>query len=228
MSIPKAFLFAAGAALLLATSASAAPLKIEAGHNFLKTSPGSYTTLSIPAGFFGQKNGVQSDAIVERRVALEGRPIGSLGLSPASNIQVGAGNCHSEGGHHHCHENSDNLESIDTISRVNSVTLNSIGSTGTVSLQFVALSLQTPRNAPLRVTFGGQNPTDYNLILTLDPNKTQTVGSIVLKRTSTNGGNMAVNLPVDFRVSFTGGSQTVGPVSLNAVLTSNDNTFTVQ
>ena len=228
MSIPKAFLVAVGAALLLGASADAAPLKVQAGYNFLKTSPGSYTTLSIPAGFFGQKNGVPSDAIIDRRVSLEGRPIGALGLSPASNIAVSAGDCHSGGGHYHCHEDSANLESVDTISRVGTVTLSEVGSTATVSLQFVALSLQTPRSAPLRVTYGGQNPTDYNLILTLDPNKTQTVGSIVLKRTSTNGGSMGVTLPVDFRVSFIGGSQTIGPVSLNAVLRSTDNTFTVQ
>jgi hypothetical protein len=40
---------------------------------------------------------------------------------------------------------------------------------------------------------------------------------------------MAVKLPVNFRVAFTGGSSgaKVGPVAVSALLESNDNTFKV-
>jgi hypothetical protein len=220
------------AGLVCVGAAQAETMVIQAGYNFLTTAPGSRVPITLPAGFFGTKNGVESDPIYERLVPLVGRPIGSLGLSPRSNLQVGAGQCHGEGGNGewHCHEDSAQLQTIDTITRVSGATLESVGSTARLALQFVALSLQTPDSKPVEVTYGGENPEYYRMVLKLDPGQTQDVGSIDVTRTSGNGGSMVVVLPVKFQATFSGsGSQSpLGPVPLQAVLESNDNTFTLR
>lgn len=202
-------------------------LEVDAGYNFLATTPGSFTTVTIPEGFFGEKNGTPSDAIVDRRVELEGRPIGKMGLSPSSGLVVAAGNCHSGGGHHHCHKATPLSADIDTITKVSAATLNRIGDRADVTLQIVALSLQTPESAPLKVTYGEEEPSYLRAVLTLDGSE-QPVGSITLTRTRVDGGIMEVDLPVDFNVIFTGGpSERFGPVSLETVLASDDNGFTI-
>lgn len=217
------------AALLSGAASEARELKIEAGYNFLATTPGSYTTVSIPAGFFGEKNGVPSDPLVNVRVALEGRPIGTLGLSPASTVEVEAGNCHSRGGHHHCHEVAPEGTNVDTITRVSGGALRTIGDSAEVSLQFVALSLQTPASAPIEVTYGKEAKAQFRAVLTLDESVEQPVGSIKLHRQTADGGIMEVELPVRFKVLFTGGpAERFGPVALSTVLESDDNRFTVK
>lgn len=225
-------LFALGIMLLFGGGAHAqTAITIQPGYNFLATAPGSYTTIDIPQGFFGTKGGVPSDAIVQRRVALVGRPMGTLGLSPRSNIVVSAGDCHSKGGHYHCHEDSTDGSLVDTITRVSGTQLNE-GGTATVSLQFVALALETPASAPLKVTYGGSNPSSFKMLLSLDPSQQQPVGSITLTRTAPRGGRMAVNLPVKFRAAFSAvgetSNRTLGPISLSTNLESTDNTFTLR
>lgn len=219
---------ALAAVLLSVGLAQSAELKIDAGYNFLATTPDSYTTVSIPAGFFGEKNGVPSDPLVNVRVELVGRPTGKLGLSPASGLKVEAGNCHSRGGHHHCHEVAPTGEQVDTITRVSSARLDKIGDTAEVTLQIVMLSLETPESAPLEVTYGNQEPSSFRAILTLDEKVEQPVGSIRLHRKSEKGGIMEVELPVKFKVLFTGGrDERFGPVSLSTVLASDDNGFEI-
>ena len=222
----KVALIAMAVALAMAGLAQAEELKVEAGYNFLTTSPGSYTTISLPAGFFGKKNGIPSDAITDRRIALEGRPIGSLGLGPRSNLVVGAGDCHSRGGHYHCHEDAVEFANVDTISRISGTTIGKDG-VGRVTLQMVALSLQTPEGAPLKVTFGDQEPSYFRAVLTHDNSVEQTIGSVTLNRYSKRGGIMEVELPVAFKIMFTSRSGRFGPVALRTALLSDDNGFTV-
>ncbi len=223
----KFILIALVAALATVGLAHAEEMKVEPGYNFLATSPGSYTTITLPAGFFGEKNGIPSDAIVDRRIDLEGRPFGSLGLEPQSNLVVKAGDCHSKGGHHHCHEATPEHERIDTITKVGGTSVSSVGGTGTTTLQMVALSLQTPQGSPLTVTYGDQKPSTFRVVLTHDSSVDQEVGSVTLKRKQDNGGIMEVELPVAFKALFTSRGQRFGPVALNTTLLSDDNGFTV-
>ncbi len=219
------------AVLLLSTVAQAGPLHVRPGYNFLATPTGtSYTTVSLPAGFFGQKNGVPSDPIVDRIVRLEGRPTGSLGLEGRSSVRIAAGNCHSRGGHHHCHENATSLTGVDTITLIGGTSLGSIGDRNRVTLQIVSLSLQTPGPEPLVVTYKDEPPSLFHLILNLDPTVTQDVGHIWFNRTEEDGGIMEVALPVAFKVvAFdSDGRKRFGPVSMSTVLESKDNGFTVR
>jgi len=225
----KTAAFALAALLLSAGLAQAGTLVVDEGYNFLKTTPRSYTTVSIPQGFFGDKNGVPSDPIVNRVVELEGRPIGSLGLSPRSGVIVAAGNCHSKGGHEHCHAPSPLNADIDTITTIGGASIAKVGDTAEVTLQIVALSLQTPEKAPVEVTYGGKDPSYFRALVALDPSQSQPIGSIRLHRTKDDGGIMEVEMPVKFQVLFTGGrAERFGPVSLSTVLESDDNGFTVE
>ena len=223
----KVTLIALAVVLAMVGLAQAEEMTIEAGYNFLATSPGSYTTISLPAGFFGEKNGTPSDAIGERQIQLEGRPIGTLGLGKSSNLFVGAGDCHSKGGHHHCHEASLELRNVDTISKISGTTIRGGRGVSTVTLQMVALSLQTPKGAPLKVTYGDEKPSSFRAVLTLDNSVEQEVGSMTLSRTRAKGGTMEVVLPVAFKVLFTSRSGSFGPVALSTALLSDDNDFTL-
>lgn len=203
------------------------PLVIEGGHNFLATTSGSFTTVSLPEGFFGEKNGVPSDPIVDQVVTLVGRPTGSQGLSPQTNILVTAGSCHSGGGHHHCHKNALD-EEVDTITRIGSATLENIGDNATVALEIVALSLQTSDDEPLKIAYGEEEPSYFQASLTLGASVSQEEGSITFNRTKEDGGTTRVTMPVNFEVVFTSEtSEQVGPVALSATLESSDNDFAV-
>jgi len=218
------------ATLIFAGLAQAKPLQVKEGYNFLATSPGSYTTISLPGGFFGEKDGVESDPIVELRIQIEGRPIGRKNLSGVTDISIEAGSCHSRGGHHHCHENAVFAKSVDTITRSGAVTLDKINDRASATLEVIAVSMRTPAGSPLEVTYGGKSPSYFDVILNNAPDVKQDLGTVWFNRTRKSGGVLEVEMPVNFEVSFTDsyGTLRFGPVNYSTVLASKDNRFVIK
>lgn len=85
--------------------------------------------------------------------------------------------------------------------------------TQTVPIQIVQLSLVSVQ--PIVVTYnGGQNPQQWMVQMSVNPNSTQQTGAMTLTRTSAQGGTFTSELPVKSMMVFTNlsGPGTVGPI----------------
>jgi hypothetical protein len=119
------------------------------------------------------------------------------------------------------------LNMVDTIvQRHSSAVLPGIGDTMTIPIEIVSLSLVSVQ--PIMVTFNnGSSQSFFDVFVTLDPNCTQTQGTMTLTRTSPNGGTFDSSLPVCVQLTFLNPTQTVVLGGVHDTLVSTDSTFTV-
>lgn len=204
--------------MLLESTAAASTLTIPAGTDLLQTIPGSppasgtFADGTLPAGFFGPG----SDPFIGR-IFLEGQPTGPLGHTSTPFVPVfnnpevallaqhGVLDARSGGG----------LPSTDTIVQRNAnAILPSIGSTDTVPIEILSLSLVSTQ--PITVTYqGGTLHSFFDVFVDLDPQSIQPLGSMNLTRTTNGGGTFSSLLPVISRITFTNTSPT-GPPALGS------------
>jgi len=161
---------------LLSTPLAAFSQDVVAGfdayeHNGIKQ--WDFSLVPIPADFFGPG----SDPFTGT-VNLQGTPLGSTTDCPS-----GLGNA-------------------DTIiRRLQDALLPSIGSSDTVPIELVELSLVSSQ--PITVTYnGGQSPETWNVQLTLSQSATST-GTITIEKTLTDGGIFGMSIDLEPRFVFT-------------------------
>jgi len=223
---------ALGAVILATMCAGAAradsvsPLLIPPGLQLWKTLPGSFLIVSLPAGSLGTQNGNLSDAlsdVIINSVGLGGSsggtqsplqfdtPMESLGLN-FSKIQY--------------EYKVQKQQPADTTLKHAPAKLFSIGSTDTVPIEIVSMSLMS--SSPVTITYGGgASSSFFDVFVELDPASIQQPGSLTLQRTGTNSGAYQFALPIIFRLTFTNtspsGPQANGPLVFTETFVSNGN-----
>lgn len=192
--------------LTLAVPVHAVPLAN--GLDGFRTTPGSSFTLpaALPAGFFGSKNGTDSELIAAGTViAVEGNI--ALPFATAKKFLVGPG-CHTGSTNHHCYE-MPVIELFDTVvRRTTDAELTPGGGPVAIGVMLEYLSLRS--SSPLEVHYGSEPSSFFDIFVELDG--PQTAGSISIHDfQSDNTGLMDTVLPVTYSVTFAevgGGLQT--------------------
>lgn len=192
--------------LALAVPARAVPLAN--GLDGFRTTPGSSFTLpvALPAGFFGDKNGTDSEEVTAGTVILvEGNVL--LPFPTAKKFLVGPG-CHTGSTNHHCYE-MPVVELFDTVVR-RTTDAELVPGGGPVAIGVMLEYLSLKSSSPLEVHFGAEPSSFFDVFVSLDG--PQTAGSISIHDfLPDNTGLMDTVLPVTYRVTFVevgGGFQT--------------------
>ena len=184
----------------------AAPLEIQPGFDFFLSEPGTFFTVpALPAGFFGQKNGTQSDPTAQQVINGVGNPPISGIIAPPTTF-VPDPTCHVGPGQAHADcvrvPVTISLNSVSTVVQRGETTLTNIGDSGTVDLKIVELHLENVPEDPFVATYGSQPSSFFDVFANLNPAVPQQNGSLFLTRTGDTFGTMVTNLPVDFRLTF--------------------------
>lgn len=204
-----------GLAVFAGISSVAQAVVILPGYDLFVTQPGSLpdndtwadTPAPLPPGFFGSHLGMPSDPIPSgTRLFLGGLATGPEGNAPTPNFQIcepggqfdeeallakhGVGDHRQNGG----------LSAVDTIvERLAPANLPAVGSSDTIPIQLVSLSLQSV--APITVTYGGgASMQTFDVFVTEDA--VQSVGTMTLTRDSLVGGYFDALLPVSAILHF--------------------------
>ena len=150
--------------LTLAVPAHAVPLAN--GLDGFRTTPGSSFTLpaALPAGFFGSKNGTDSELIAAGTViAVEGNI--ALPFATAKKFLVGPG-CHTGSTNHHCYE-MPVIELFDTVvRRTTDAELTPGGGPVAIGVMLEYLSLKS--SIPLEVHYGAEPSSFFDIFVELD------------------------------------------------------------
>ena len=192
--------------VLLVGRGEAGPLVIQPGEDGFVTQPGSIAPLpSLPAGFFGNINGTDSDATAAVDITVVSGP-DLVALVEVTTFLTGEG-CHGHAGQlnsGHCYEQR--LETLvpiyDTVIQRSGGTIANEGDSLNASIEFVHLSLMSA--SPLEVTYGAEGSLLYDILVELDEEGgAQTLGTLALNRTTSFAGTMDTSLPVRYKVTFT-------------------------
>ena len=202
------------------------PLLIRAGDDLFESPAGqSFVTVPvttpIPSGFFGMKSGTPSDP-VSGTISLQGLPLTNTTPTGSQEFQP-----HGQFGElallarHGVLATSQGTGRPDTlVRRLSDATLGDIGGTtapsATIPIEIVALSLVSVQ--PIQVTYGGGNPSFFDVFVDLPPS-TQSTGAMTISRTGAFSGTLMSTLPVNSRVTFvnragpSGTDQPQGPLN---------------
>lgn len=188
-------------------------LVVPAGFDLFETVPGSAPDLgtwfdapSLPLGFFGMKSGIPSDPTPPGRVFFMGLPTGPLGNPPSAFTPDPFPEDDPLAAAQHFVRPPVHPAQTDTIvQRLGTATLPNIGDSDTVPIEIISLSLVSVN--PIMVSYGGFNPSFFDVFVDLAPIP-QNVGSMVLRKTHPNGGTFDSLLPVNVRLRFIGTSPT--------------------
>ena len=177
------------------------PIQITSGLNLRRAIPGAspnlgtYIDIDLPQGFFGQKNGVPSDALASR-MFLAGQPVDIDG--DPTNLKI-FGVAEHEGDNEK-HPTEEDLQNPDTIIAVSGAALGGIDDTSVVPIQIEQLSLFTADT--FSVTYGAEAPSSFDLFIDLSESA-QLPGHIDLTRTGLHTAVGESSLPVTARLTFT-------------------------
>src|SRR5947208_3807708 len=156
--------------ILFSTFVLAGPVPILPGKDGFHTTPGTLFNPNpllpggFPAGFFGLKGGVPSDPISGPLPIL---PVGPgpdlVPVTIVTTFLTGPG-CHTGSVNIHCYQQTLTLtEFVDTVVMRTGGTLN-----GTLPLDIMLVHLSLQSLTPISVTYGGVNPSLFNIIIGLD------------------------------------------------------------
>jgi hypothetical protein len=190
--------------------------------------------LTAPAGFFGQQGGNPSQPLSQSPVNVVGLPSGlenalisSLQLSGSGAQSIPVESVSFNFAKFQMQYTPSSKKS-DTQAKVQSFQLNTVGSTTTIPVEIVAMSLVSAQ--PIQVSYGSGGDSFFDVVVTLNPQVAQQPGSLTLNRTSLHGGTFDMVFPVNVMFTFTnthpGGPAASGPIIFQDTYTASGN-FTV-
>lgn len=211
------------AVTLLCFPSIAAAQDIEAGCDCWQTEPGTQVSLpELPEGFFGHKNGFPSDAIPPQVISVRGEPLPDsviLAHCPdALIIRITWYDAHgtpvSPDDRHRVSRRKQvvGVEPFDTIvCRPDPINFDGIGVPQPVPIELIELSLRS--YAPIRVTFGDQPASLYDVTVTEDGE--QYTGQMTLTPTQFDPDTLGTSrldiLPVGYVITFIDLGQVLPP-----------------
>jgi hypothetical protein len=172
------------------------PLVIPAGIQILTSQPGTLVLISAQQGFFGTQGGNLSDAFTDLLVNATG--LGGSSQSESGLLVESLSISYAKMDLHYKEQSTTGDTKIST----GSTTLPNIGSSDTIPIEIVSLSLVSVN--PIRVTYGGTFDSFFDVFVTLDLacQQQQSPGTMTVTRTTQTGGTFTTTLPVCTRLVF--------------------------